>query len=119
MIDTKRTLPDLQSMTRQQLLELKLLVNEEINAIKSQLEAAKTTQHQTGEYANPDWFRRANSALRIKQMQIQKIQLLLSSRREISLPALFMSVCEEKLDPAVFSSLKAQAVARLADEKTA
>lgn len=45
-----------------------------INDIKDQLDRAKTRRITTGEFTDPDWFQRANSALRGKGRILQDIQ---------------------------------------------
>lgn len=39
-------------------------IDERRAAIKGQIEKAQANRHTTGEYADPDWFRRAKGALR-------------------------------------------------------
>jgi hypothetical protein len=42
--------------------------------VKSQLDAAKTKAVTEGEYSDPVWFRKANSALRYFQADLQRVQ---------------------------------------------
>jgi len=48
----------------------------EMAGIKAQIAAAKAHVHTTGEYADAGWFAKASSALRYKQAEHQRLQLL-------------------------------------------
>lgn len=41
--------------------------------IQDQIEGAKDYFHANGQYENPDWFRRANTALRFKKYAMQRV----------------------------------------------
>lgn len=74
--------PELEE-ARKNLLDEKEVLEEEIDSIKSQLQAAKARSHETGQYANSVWFQRASDALRHKKRRHQRIQTLMGviSRR--------------------------------------
>ncbi len=72
---------DLDGLTRVELLELKLDLGQDINSIKSQVERARVNLIKRGEYADPDWYQRALTACKIKQNQVQRIQIELGKRK--------------------------------------
>lgn len=45
----------------------------DIDSIKTQIDSARATAAATGEYADREWFIRANHALRVKQRQHQAL----------------------------------------------
>ncbi|KKK82570.1 hypothetical protein LCGC14_2802100 [marine sediment metagenome] len=53
---------DLEAMTRDELLKLKSQIDGSKMRIDSQLSDAKAKVHTTGQYADPDWYRRAQHA---------------------------------------------------------
>jgi len=67
------TVEELQAEKRSIMDEMESL-NETSASIKDQLAAAKTIQVQTGQYADPDWWRRANFALRATGRSLQGLQ---------------------------------------------
>jgi hypothetical protein len=42
--------------------------------IENQIRAAQAHRYTTGEHTDPDWYRRAYSALKLKRLVLQKIQ---------------------------------------------
>lgn len=75
-------LPDsLDDVSREQLQEWKLFVEESTRSIKSQLEGARAGVRD-GEYADRDWYHRATMAFRIRGGQLQRINLQLGKIRE-------------------------------------
>jgi len=53
----------------------------ELAMIKDQVECAKVRRIETGEYADPDWYRRANTALRHKGREHQALLMESGKRR--------------------------------------
>lgn len=68
--------------TREQLLEMKLQVDEERAKIKSQIAKAQALAMETGEYSDRDWYRRANNAMSAFGRQSQRIQGAIAQRRD-------------------------------------
>ena len=66
-----------------ELVDLKLVVDQEILSISDDLAKAKTKLIQDGAWSDPDWFRRATMAKRIKGQLSQRIQLLMSRKKKI------------------------------------
>jgi len=99
-------------MTRGQLLRQKQSLDEEIARIKAQLELADLNRREFGEMADPDWYRRAKYALRIKGIRVQAIQTELAERKgehRISLETRFIEVARDELDKEVFENIMEQA----------
>ena len=64
---------DLKCMSIEELSDAMIETMDSINQIKSQIERAKSDAILYKRYADNDWFRRANDALRHKQVRHQKI----------------------------------------------
>ena len=64
----------LQKMTDEQLQAEKIAVDAQIGKIKGQVQAASTTAHLTGQFADPGWFKRANDALCFSRRESQLCQ---------------------------------------------
>lgn len=71
----------LSTLTEEQLLELKILVDKDILRIGNQLLAAKQRMTTTGMHDSTEWFLKATFAKRIKGQQSQQIQYELSKHR--------------------------------------
>lgn len=65
-----------------ELLDRQGEVEREIADIKAQLETAQAHRIETGEYANPDWFRRAKAALRFRGVEHQRLQRTVARMRD-------------------------------------
>lgn len=99
---------DLSGKSRDELMEMKLEIDCEIDSIKTQLESAKVTKAVYGTYADPAWFRKATSALRIKGRQSQQIQMFLKKmkgERAIAFEKLFIEVAQDVLDKEMYLRL--------------
>ena len=57
-------------------------ISRDILEIKSRIELAKAGQRQNGVYADPDWFARANTALRIRGREHQMILFVSGKKRK-------------------------------------
>lgn len=67
-------------VTRRQLvMEARAQLQQQANYIRAQVDAAKTKKLETNEYSSPDWWRRANAALRVKGYQMMRLQDALSA----------------------------------------
>ena len=62
---------------RKYLQDALMRLHEESGSIKNQLVTAQIHQHQTGEYADRSWWRRANDALLYKKRHLQAVQMSL------------------------------------------
>jgi hypothetical protein len=51
-----------------------LVLDEEMNSIRAQIDHAKARRFKEGTFADPDWWARANSALRHKGRRRQELQ---------------------------------------------
>lgn len=71
----------IEGMDRDELLTLKAQIDDEMASIRSQIEKARAHQKLTGEYAHPDWYRRANDALRHRGRESQRIQIRMAKLR--------------------------------------
>lgn len=74
------TTPDVNvdRMSKEDLIEQSLELQDEITNIKEQLGRAESYFHKTGEYQDPDWYFKAKHAKEIKGRLIQKIQFEIS-----------------------------------------
>lgn len=91
---------DLEEAMEQELLDLKILVDEDIMHIGLQLDDAKTALVTTGEYADAQWYRDATAAKKIKGHLSQQIQNLIGAikrRRKESLDVVQFETMREVL----------------------
>jgi hypothetical protein len=89
---------------------------ENIAGIKAQLEAAKGKAVANGEYSDPDWFSRAQFALRMKGREHQMILTEIAARRKEekrkandTVERRFIDVARRRLDPELFGELMREA----------
>lgn len=117
--DMQYTESVLDEMCRADLIQLKNIIDDEIASIKEQLDEAKTEQLVTGTYADPGWWRKANSALRMKGRFVQKIQRQIGLAKQdehqqssVTFERHFISVAREVLDKETYSAIieKAQSL---------
>lgn len=102
----------LSDMSRDELKELKLLIDNDADAIKGQLDLARSVAKSDGDYADPHWFRRAEGARRIKSRQSQAIQLELSRRKQrdgATVAEHFVNIARIRLHETVFMSIMSDA----------
>lgn len=92
----------------------------EIAEIKAQIGEAKSIAAKTGEYSDPQWFRRANYALRLKGIEHQSLLLEYGKKRKeekaarnVTLEREFINVAKTRLDPTSFRLLMDEALARI------
>jgi ubiquitin len=72
---------NLKEASTEELLELKQEVDTNIAAIGGELMEAKANATAHGEYSDPDWFRRATMAKKMKGQLSQRIQTALSKKK--------------------------------------
>jgi hypothetical protein len=68
----------IEEMSREALLPVLQELTEEMDSIRAQIEKAKADRRTTGAYSDPDWFYRANTALRARGRLHQRIQMRLA-----------------------------------------
>lgn len=73
---------DVKAMGVEDLLEERLELQKDLDEIKAQLSRAKTRVWESGEYSDPEWFRKAESAQRYKGRLILEIQNRLTALKE-------------------------------------
>jgi hypothetical protein len=61
-------------MTPEDIKQEMLVLDEEMNSIRVQIDHAKARRFKEGTFADPDWWARANSALRHKGRRRQELQ---------------------------------------------
>jgi len=69
---------EVRSLTREDLMSEKIILQKEIDEIALQLGKAKARVWEAKEYSDPMWFQAASHAKRLKGRQMQEIQLRLS-----------------------------------------
>lgn len=91
-------------------------VSEELASIRLQVDTAKSRARAQGEYSDPDWFHRAQFALRMKGQEHQRIQRELSRRKkrarehaDNSIGECFIRAAKRRLDEEVFTDIMAEA----------
>lgn len=109
-------------MTYSEVIELKREIDEAITDIRRQLEKAKSRYHKTGHYADPEWFRRASSAGKIKGKQCQRLQEVLAQKKMEymeTLTRVFMEVAREHLPDERFMGLlkRAKSISGMEEEQ--
>jgi uncharacterized protein HemX len=99
-------------LDRESLLRQKEHLEQEMDQVRDQIERAKVRQIETGKYADPDWWRRANQVLRIKGRQVQAIQNELGGLKKHKASTwerAFVEAAERRLDPEVYQTLRDEA----------
>lgn len=102
--------------TLQELEARRDVVEEEIAALKAKLENVRAKRHSTGEWADPDWYRRATARLRFTGLEHQRltrdIAKIKREQRQIQVAAVeraFVGVARDRLDPIEFDTIMAKA----------
>ena len=114
----------IENMTANEIKERIITVMSDMNAIRSQLNAAKVNRIETGEYANADWFRKATDALKHKGREHQELQFALGrlskeqskeQTREFQLrkERFFIETAKELLDEKTYSKIWDIALSKL------
>lgn len=105
---------DLEAMDRDGLLKLKSQIDGRKMGIDSQIADAKSQVHTTGEYADPDWYRRAQHAAKRMGRQSQAVQIELArqkelqkerNRTEVPVSQYFLDVAREEMQPQDFRDM--------------
>ena len=105
---------DLEAMSRDELLTLKSQIDNRKAGIDSQIADAKTKVHTSGEYADPEWYGRANHAAKRMGRQSQAVQIELARQKqlqkdrnktEVPVSQYFMDVAREEMQPQDFRDM--------------
>lgn len=100
---------DLKKITRQELLSLRIMLENDINSIRFQLDGRKNQSE--------EWARRARASMKIKGSQVQQVQAELSKRKErVRFLNAFYDVAAKGLPSDVFDGLRNLAREFLDDE---
>jgi len=114
----------IENMTANEIKERIITVMNDMNAIRSQLNAAKVNRIETGDYANADWFRKATDALKHKGREHQELQFALGrlskeqskeQTREFQLrkERFFIETAKELLDEQTYRKIWEVALSKL------
>jgi hypothetical protein len=99
---------DVRKATKLEVIALRNRLNGEIAEIAAQIDAAKARAQATGEYADPEWFRRAVAAKRYKGADVQRANQALSLIKERDtrrFESVFIDVARRHLDKGTFTML--------------
>ena len=117
--------------------ERRLQIESELQEINDQLDYAKRNVMVNGQYADPDWYTRAQYARKMKGREHQKLlRECADLKRDLSrakheayreskpertakpgsLPVAFMSIAEAALSPEQFQSIKALAMQSVSEQ---
>lgn len=107
---------NLEGESEQELLDLKSDIDLDITTIRIQLSDAKAKVVTDGSYSDPEWWRKANAALKIKGRQSQQIQnelsLMRRKKQEIKAQQFerrFIDIAKKELSEEVFQKILNQA----------
>ena len=78
---TKEMLKELDLVS---MIDMKIEIDGEINDVRTQIDYAKSNAAAYKEYSNIEWYNSAKSALRIKGMQSQMLQVEIGRRNKTS-----------------------------------
>lgn len=94
------------------------VIENELAVIKAKLEQVRAHRHLTGEYADPDWYRRATSRARFLGVEHQRITRAIAEQRRThgrartqTVAAAFVSIAKDRLSSLEFDTIMAKAVA--------
>lgn len=89
------------------------------NSVQTQVDSAKAVQRATGRYSDPEWFARANSALRWMKRDRQRLQEHMGKLRKLeaakamaSLDKHLIAALRERVTPEEFEACVALATLR-------
>jgi hypothetical protein len=109
---------DVDSLTREQILDMLPQLTAEMDEIRTQIEDAKAKAASTGDYADREWFRRAKYALRAKGRLHQQLQYRLGvlrkerSTQSTEVEKQFVNVAREVLPDEQFHRILQTAMGR-------
>jgi hypothetical protein len=106
------TQKSLEGMTREELVDLREHLEDEIRTITHNLGVSRRKARTEGVYADPDWFNRAEKALMWKRRQtimVAKALRTAKSEKEKSTDYHFVAVARERLPGDLFQELMNEA----------
>ncbi len=104
----------LDEMTADELTELEMLLMDDITGIKDSIDNARTKLIRDGQYADPDWYRRVQTARRIKARQLEMVKRArkaASRKPGRSLAEFFMDAARLVLNEQAFEAVYVEAEA--------
>lgn len=112
-------LPDLTKLTRSELIHLRVELGRDIDAIRAQLENARTRVRLEGVFASRAWYASAVIAQRAKGRQLSAVEARLAELKELAraprpddaFTLLFYELAGEMLAPEEFDRIHARASA--------
>jgi hypothetical protein len=117
--ETKHPQQQLLPATLEECEALLPTVEEELAALRAKLESVRAKRHTTGEFADPDWYRRATSRLRFSgvfhQQLTRKIAELKRAERRahnVRVECSFIEIARERLDSQTFAAMMRDAQER-------
>lgn len=100
------------SYTDEQLQDTQTILLEDMASIRYQLEVAKSNAATEGDYSDPDWFRKATYALRMKSAQLQAINVEMGRRKRLlqsRLETWFVRIARDILEEDLFEEIMDEA----------
>ncbi len=106
------TMDNYRVYTDAQLQDTQAILLEDMASIRYQLEVAKSNAATEGDYSDPDWFRKATYALRMKSAQLQAINVEVGRRKrdmQSRLETWFVRVARDILEEDLFEEIMDEA----------
>lgn len=100
------------NFTDEELQQEQLVLLEDMASIRYQLEKAKSTVALDGEYSDPEWFRKATYALRMKSAQVQAISVEMGRRKRMlqsTTETWFVRIARDILEDDLFQEIMDEA----------
>lgn len=117
----RKGLPNLRTLSRDQLIDLKDQLTTDLQMIKLQITTAQTKAHETGEYAGSEWWYKVNRAKIVVGSHVRKVERVLSRLKEESgskrLSDHFVQAAKFHLNEDTFDMLMEDAGARMESAK--
>lgn len=119
-MSTENESTTMKDMTLQQLEERLEVVELESATIKAKLAKARADKHITGQWADPDWYRRADTRRRFLGIEHQQLNREIAARkrqakaaRNGSIERAFVGAAKAALAPAMFAQIMSAAEAEV------
>jgi tRNA C32,U32 (ribose-2'-O)-methylase TrmJ len=111
----------LEQMTLEEMEARRNEVEEEMAALRAKLNHAKARKNTTGNYSDPDWWRRATTRLDFNRVEHQRLNRVIAERKRAlrqdhnnRVESHFIAVARDLLDPVTFDTIHAKAKAAVA-----
>lgn len=118
LVRNRKEVIDTDKLTYEEMQALGIMLDEQTQAIETQLREAKVTLYQTGQRADDQWYSKATWALKATRRARQELQVLIGQRRrqmnlaQKALPDYFMDAAYECLPIEDFERIKAIAASK-------